>query len=354
MSSISHFKKTAESVQFKINNKKDAPYEVALINGLRRVILVNLECYCFHRDSINFEINTSIYNEDFLSQRLSLIPLNSKELDKMDTTQIEAHLDESNDSIIEFKNIHARDLKIYMGNPIDGKLLDLEKIITIPDILLLELKPGQKVKCSIKVLKGTHKENGSMFCPVSKALYYFENDEDALKKQLVEILPEKKKDFEILNKERFYLKNSNGVPLIYNFNIECDDIIPIGEIFSRGCDYLINLMKSKITEINDIEHSQLVAIETSPTNMKGYDIVFENSDETLGNIIQTYGLRDKDIAYIAYQIPHPLDKRLLIRISLENKDASIDVYGKKVINILEKVIDILEDLKKDYLSALKK
>ena len=45
MSTITAFKKSPNTIQFKINNKKEN-YEIALINGLRRIILVNLDTFC--------------------------------------------------------------------------------------------------------------------------------------------------------------------------------------------------------------------------------------------------------------------------------------------------------------------
>ena len=353
MSSITQIKKSANSIKFKINNKKDSNYEIALINALRRSIIAHLDTYCFLRDSINFNINTSIYNEDFLSQRISLIPLNIPNLEKLKIEEVEGYFEASNEDPVEFKKYYAKDIILYYGSldvPVEERKT-LDNIYPIPDILLFELKPGQKLKFTIRIGKGNHKENGSMFCPVSKCVYFFENDSKTFQQKMGEIPADKKKDFEILNKERFYLKTASGIPSTYNFEIETDGIMPIATVFTKGCDYMLNLLKSKIEEIKNIETSAIVAIETSPTNMVGYDFVFENSDDTLGNILQTYGMREGDIEYIGYQVPHPLDKRLVVRVSLGD-GVEREKYEKKIVGIMQKVIKILEDLKKDYLSAV--
>ena len=353
MSSISQLKKTTDSIKFKINNKKEANYEVSLINALRRAIIAHLEIYCFLRESINFTINTSIYNEDFLSQRVSLIPLNFIQMEKLNVDEIEGYFEASNEDPVEFKKYYAKDIILYYG-PLDVPVEErkvLENLYPIPDILLLELKPGQKLKFTIRIGKGTHKEDGSMFDPVSKCVYYFEEDPKELAQKMTDISLDKKKEYEALNKERCYLKTASGVPLVYNFEIESDGVMPIGLFFEKGCDYLLNLLETMIEEIKNVEASDKVAIETSPTNMSGFDFIFEKSNDTLGNILQSYGIKDKDIKYIGYQIPHPLDKRLLLRISLGD-DIERKVYEKKVIGIMEKVIVILKELKKDYLKAL--
>jgi len=353
MSYISQVKKSTNSLKFRITNKKDELLEIALINAIRRSIIVNLEGYAFLRDTINFSVNTSIYNEDFLSQRVSLIPLNYSKLDKLNISEIEGNFEASNDDPIEFKRFYAKDIKLYYG-PLDVPIEErksLDDIYPIPDVLLLELKPNQKVKFTIRIGKGTHKENGASFCPISKCLYYFEPDSKELSKVMAEVPEERKRELEPLNRDKCYMKTAKGIPLIYNFELENDGVIPIVSLFERACDYLINLLDSKINEIKNIEVSKTVAIETSPTNMKGYDFVFENSNETLGNLMQSYGLRDKDIHYIAYQVPHPSDKRLYVRISLDESAERKD-YEKKVIGIMQQIITILNGLKKDYMSSV--
>lgn len=340
MSTITALKKSPNTIQFKINNKKEN-YEIALINGLRRIILVNLDAFCFSRESVHFQKNTSIYNEDFMSQRFALIPLNAKEFSKLDLTRVEAHFHAICTNVVEPTPYHAKDIQLYYRNE-DGaseekQLLDNSKYITIPDILLANIKPDQEMKCVFSVKRGNHKENGGMFCPVSKCVYYFESDS---------------KDKEPVASERDYLKTKSLLPLIYKFEIETDGMYPIMEIFSLGCDYFIQLLQNKIEEIKNIDGSTMAYIETSPTNMTGFDFIFEKSDDTLGNIVQTYGIKDKDIHYIGYHIPHPLDRKLYIRLSLVNPKATRDAYEKKMIQIMQQLITMIEGMKSDYIKAV--
>jgi DNA-directed RNA polymerase subunit L len=340
MSTITSLKKSPNAIQFKINNKKEN-YEISLINGLRRIILVNLDAFCFSRESIQFQKNTSIYNEDFMSQRFSLIPLNAKEFSKLDLSKVEAHFHATCANAVEPTSYYSKDIQLFYldgEEDSDGKrLLDNSKYITIPDILLANIKPTQEMICTFEVKRGNHKENGGMYCPVSKCVYHFESDS---------------KDDTPIAKERDYLKTKTLLPLIYNFELETDGMYPILDIFSLGCDYYIKLLQSKIEEIKNIETSSIVYIETSPTNMTGFDFIFEKSDDTLGNVIQTYGIQDKDIHYIGYHIPHPLDRKLYIRLSLVNETAPRATYEKKMIQIIQRIISILEGLKSDYVKAV--
>jgi DNA-directed RNA polymerase subunit L len=337
MSTIVSLKKSQNAIQFKINNKKEN-YEIALINGLRRIILVNLDTFCFSRESIQFQKNTSIYNEDFMSQRFSLIPLNAKEFSKLDLTKLEAHFHATCTNVVEPTSYYSKDIQlIYYESEEEKIILDNSKYITIPNILLANIKPTQEMTCSFRVKRGNHKEDGGMYCPVSKCVYYFDSDS---------------KDESPIARERDYLKTKNLLPLIYNFELETDGMYPILDVFSLGCDYFIQLLQNKIDQIKNIETSTTVYIETSPTNMTGFDFIFEKSDDTLGNVVQTYGIQDKDIHYIGYHIPHPLDRKLFIRLSLVNEKANRNDYEKKIIQIMQRIISILEDLKSDYLNSL--
>lgn len=334
--------KKLRSLKFQIKGD----FDVALINAIRRISIANLSVYCFSRNTIEFKINQN-HNHDFLSMRFSLLPLNTTEFQKMEEMpgfeleKVFAELNVANDSEIsgDFKSVYSDDFHIYSGD--DKTLLDTSKLITIPKILLLKLKPGERISCSIGVMKGTHKENGGMFSPVSKCLYYFEPDETELSKM----------ERSILDKEKIYLKNKSGNPSIYNYEIETDGQLPVEGIFSMACDYAVELIRSKQDEIKKIDVSSSVSIKTSPTNMQGYDFIFENSDDTLGNLIQTFGLKDKDIKYIGYNIPHILDKKLFIRISLGD-DISRSVYEKKLIDIGNEIIKSIQKLKKEYIDAI--
>lgn len=335
--------KDLRSLKFQIKGE----YDIPVINAIRRISIANLEVYCFSRNTIEFKINQT-HNHDFLSMRLSLLPLNTNEFQKMEKIpgfeleKVFAELNVSNDSETsgDFKSVYSDDFRIYSGD--DKTLLDTSKLITIPKILLLKLKPGERISCSIGVMKGTHKENGGMFSPVSKCLYYFEPD-------VTTELP--KTERSILDREKNYLKNKSGNPSIYNYEIETDGQLPVEDIFSMACDYAVELIRSKQDEIKKIEISSSVSIKTSPTNMQGYDFIFENSDDTLGNLIQTFGLKDKDVKYIGYNIPHLLDKKLFIRISLGD-NIPRSVYEKKIIDIGNEIIKTIQKLKKEYIDAI--
>ncbi len=346
---ITKIVKSKNSLKFQIKGD----YDVCVINAIRRITIANLSIFAFSRKTIVFQTNKTIYNEDFLSMRFSLLPLNVIEFEKLekiddfDLDSVVAELDISNDSnnVGEIKSVYSDDFRFYYGD--DRKSLDVSKMITVPKILLLKLKQGDKISCNIRVMRGTHKDNGAMFSPVSKCVHYFEPDIKgyALKTDSVNL------DVAVLEKEKTYLKKDDGNPSIYNYELENDGQIEIEKLFPMACDYAVALIKSKEAEIKEIEKSAIVSIKTSPTNMEGYDFIFENSDDTIGNWIQTTGLKNKEIKYIGYNIPHILDKKLFVRVSL-GEEVPRSKYETIMIDVMDSMIMTAQKLKKEYMDAI--
>ena len=56
--------------------------------------------------------------------------------------------------------------------------------------------------------------------------------------------------------------------------------------------------------------------------MKGFDVVFENEDHTLGSVLQTWmdatQVDAKMITFVGYDIPHPLKDEMMMSIGVED------------------------------------
>ena len=175
----------------------------------------------------------------------------------------------------------------------------------------------------------------------------FEKDEKMVKEQLAQMKTEEERnEFLLLNQERCYSRNPDGSPSLYKFMIESDGMIKTQSLFKMACDYLTNLLNEKIELLKNTTED--VSINVSETNMTAFDVIFVDSDDTLGNLIQTYGMKEKGIAFIGYRVPHPLDRVLHIRISLEKKDFSEKDVLQKIIDILKIILTKVSTLRKDY------
>ncbi|MFP3241784.1 RpoL/Rpb11 RNA polymerase subunit family protein [Caldisphaera sp.] len=90
-------------------------------------------------------------------------------------------------------------------------------------------------------------------------------------------------------------------------------------------------------------------IKISKTEQGIYKVEIENEDHTLGNLLSTVlqGLQGVNIAY--YEIPHPLENKLIIYIDLEE---GIDPK-EKLIEALKKIKEINLEFRDKYLQKIK-
>ena len=92
--------------------------------------------------------------------------------------------------------------------------------------------------------------------------------------------------------------------------------------------------------------------------MNSFDIIVNDEDYTLGYLIQEYlyilyqnvPKEDKKIKYIAANVPHPLENKLLIRVSLENLNLGIDYIKELIKESCNNIINIIIELKKEFKS----
>jgi len=79
-------------------------------------------------------------------------------------------------------------------------------------------------------------------------------------------------------------------------------------------------------------------------------IVFQNTDHTVGSILQDELLKNDEVLVCAYDVPHPLKKEMHLNlITIEQDDAKL-LLNKSIDNILNN-IDIFE---KEFKKALSK
>ena len=117
----------------------------------------------------------------------------------------------------------------------------------------------------------------------------------------------------------------------------------------KATDILINKL-SLLMEKAKLEQFQ--------NNQSTYDFEFENENDTIGDIIQTYVfnnyvisnkkiLDDYQCSYIGYIVKHPLDKILTIRITLDKENSEISFEKLKIKENLK------NEIKKEILDVKK-
>ena len=153
----------ANHVDFELSN-----VELAFANSLRRVILAEIPIIAI--DLVQVEANTSVLADEFLSHRLGLIPLNSKNIDDVAYTR-ECDCDDYCEqcSVIltlqarctsdEIMKVYARDLVVdparanqFVGNPV---ITDSEGLGSV----ICKLRKGQELRLRCIAKKGIAKEH---------------------------------------------------------------------------------------------------------------------------------------------------------------------------------------------------
>jgi DNA-directed RNA polymerase subunit L len=65
-----------------------------------------------------------------------------------------------------------------------------------------------------------------------------------------------------------------------------------------------------------------IKIQPADARMKGFDIILQGEDHTLGNLMQTWmdeNMIDKEeITYVGYKLPHPLRDEMVFRVGVED------------------------------------
>ena len=351
-----HLNNDENSIDFKINNpKKEAKFETALINALRRTILVDIPSFAINREQVKFYKNSSVFNNDFITMRLALLSIIHKHISDKDLEELELNLvkDNKSENIID---VTPADFEITYKD----EYIKPELVFAYTNSIICRLKPYQDINFKCFISKNTHKEGGSYYCPVSKVTYYFEMDKDGLQKEInnkranneLEDAEEVKR-FEILRRERVYKKTDDDKPLVYCFSIDSSGEMSVENIFSIGCDLFSKKCRYLKEKIENDPDERKCEIQQSPTNMRAFDFIIFDENDTIGNLLQVYLYYDKDVDYSGYVIPHPLDNKLIVRLALKKPDFNQEDCKNKVTNCLEKIIEQIEEIKTSYLEKVK-
>lgn len=77
-------------------------------------------------------------------------------------------------------------------------------------------------------------------------------------------------------------------------------------------------------------------------------IVIEGEDDTIGNLIAKSAVQHPNVVYATYRIPHPLERKVEIIISVD-KNADL---GSTISEIIQNIKEQLEEFKKKIDEAL--
>lgn len=335
----------------------------SFVNSLRRVIICEIETVGFRtEDYENSDIkmieNTGSLHNEFLLHRIGLIPVYTKDISSYDPTKYKFSL-EVNNPTQQIINITTKDIKILNleNNKLESNELFFPKnYITKNNILITRLKPtpdgtGEKIKFEGKSSKGTGKEH-IRFSPVSNICFTNKIDPKRIEEEFklyTEENPDSdstklKHKFMLEESERCFHINDNGDPNIFEFTIESCGVMNPKEILIEGLNKIKMKLKLFIIELEKSlsNNDSLIIIKKSKSLMKAFDITIENETHTLGHLLQSHInniYKEKNI-FIGYMNPHPLEKKIIFRINVEDIKAVKDIFTKTC-SVITKQCDTL-------------
>ena len=348
----------------------------SLANAIRRAMISKVSTLGFKNEphkfsTIQIERNDTYLNNQIISHRLSMVPVNIPDVDKFDTEEYIFMLDVVNDTNT-IKLVTTEDIKIkrvssntFLSDketrdifPVDvlsGQFIPLVKLkpkyytnigghdketeATIGKSIKIPVTDTIGIKFTAKLVRSNGDENG-LFSPVTVSAYGYTIDKDRsaeaerayveeqisadTKLGLTPVSEEKlKRRFKINQIQRVYVKDESGEPASFDFRVESVGVIPPLICVERGIRWCIDSINKFIINIQTGNEKEVQVLPV-PHLGNGFEIIVDGEDDTIGNLIQSwltteyadYSLEPDARLFesVTYHKTHPLEKRIVFTI----------------------------------------
>lgn len=341
----------------------------SLINSIRRVCLEDFETIAFNIDDyINSDLkvikNTSSLHNEFLLNRMGLIPIHLKDIDSFDQNKFKFVLKKENKTN-KVINVTSADIEVY--NTETGKKEDPKQFFPPNSnnsyILINKLKPNPEIGEEIHIEGRASKHRSKKNARYQPGFITFSNKQDPKKVKLElekyisehkdsDKLENLKKTFELSLADRYFYTDENNVCNYFNVMVESIGIIKPEQILYNCISILytkLDKFKNNINKIiNENFDNDTIKIEKSLENMDSYKISIQDETHTLGNLIQVHSLLFFDrkmLPFIGYRNPHPLKN--IIEFKLATETNSLEEINNIISVTCNNIMKVLESLKKD-------
>lgn len=360
---FSNYSKDNNVSQFKITN-----IDLSIVNSIRRTILTNIKNVAFlfnvkeknpETSGIHIVENDSPLHNEFLAHRLSMVPINltSEQIANWNPEDYEFEIKVENNTK-SFKDVTSKDIIVTYKGKEDSKLREQmfpSNKFTKEYIIITKLPPTTqttKLYCKLKAFIGTA-EDSACWATTSLCTFYNDIDEDTNKKNMAQFIEKNPKlnpkqaevRYNTLDYQRAFHKNEYNEPDQFIFNIEPECILSTKEIFQQSLEYLID----KIDNLIDFKETKI----TVSNEKDFYKIILNDETHTIGNLLQSilYNIhvrekKSKQISFIGYFVPHPLEKRVFMKIVSSLEDVS---FKQELIESFKNIKDILKNVLNEWL-----
>lgn len=327
--------------------------DLALINGVRRVILTDIPVVGFQGEetpSLTILANNGPLHNEFMLHRIGLIPIHMSE-EETETFEEENYtfeLDVHNDSA-NMKNVTTREFTVKntkTGRENNPAVFFPADTLTGDSVLITRLRPGEHLHVKGHAVKSTARTH-ACFSPVSLCTFSF-------------IAPTVNGDNgkSILDRERAYYKNDYGEPTAILFSIESENALTPRYLVDKAMQIIVEKLRKFLGSLSAPEGSEDVVRRT--------DIGVEfhiPEDDTIGNILQSqmhnYYIREKhgttrsrDVTYVGYYAPHPLETSVVVKMCCaDHDDASTEEYIDTMVDACGRIISDIEQVRAEWNAA---
>jgi len=272
--------------------------------------------------------------------------------------------------------VTSSDLKVISG-----------KIDIIPNILLVELRHGEKISLKMYPIKGNGKKHAK-FQPVSVCCFKI-NEDVRIKEEIWNKLSESSKknlrkyckDTLSLNPHHYLYDNSVGAYGFKNFNentknkivtgvksylvddgiMDIDDsVIFNDQYYNKKYVYSFKLESHLVDPYNifskilyqfnqKIIDLQNKDIEIDNQNcLAGVCFVIEGEGHTIGNILSRELQKDDRVKYSYYKMKHPFDRKIMLYLILNDEKSDETKYAKVLADSFKRIVKINNDLQTEW------
>ena len=341
------------TIQFRM-----APTHVAYANTLRRLCMISVETVGFRADmndkgettDVVIRANSTPMTNEMLAHRVGLLPVFYQKPTEFDSEQYKFTLDVSNTSK-DFRDVTASDFRVKEKRGDDWVEIPASRFfapdpVTGQTALLAVLKPQmpgakpEEIQIEAKASTGVGREN-ARFIPTSQCAYAYtkdtkpENQKKAFEDWIVRAnkgIPaqieqdaEKRaallREFNTLEVNRCYMKDSNGEPYSFDFTVESVGVLTPEYIVGRALENGAALCERYASEALPDD----VTVQFADIKMVAVDFFFQRQDHTLGHLIQAWLdanlVGNGEITFAGYDVPHPLRDEMVIRIGVAGMEA---------------------------------
>lgn len=341
-------KDTPEYFEFTLVN-----VNIALANAIRRIVLSEIEIFGIDDKNIHFMENTSPLHNEYISHRLSLIPIRQN-VANLESLEFYIAKNKTKNVAIENGQTNIMEVttkEVQVFNPLDETWINPETIFD-GEFLITKLNLKQRILGTFKITKGIAKEHSRWQCVSTIAYRYFL---EADKKQ------GQSYDGISLEDERKWVKRPDDEdPLGFVFYLE-----PLGNLTPR---YIIRksleVLKGKCIKFLEYikENKDKLVFDKNAI----LELEYEGETHTLGNLIASMGLTYDEISdedFIGYRIIHPMLNKFLLKLKVnyEIKEEARAKYTPEVLHsklklqnigvlvrLTEHIIGFIENLIKEW------